>query len=76
MSTSTSWDEKFEAIMKNCQSLLAQNELLMRKLNEGIQHDQELQSQNEYLGKQLGVVLKQKQKVNEEPLQSEPRRHE
>jgi len=42
MSTSTSLDEKFEAVTKNYQSLSAQNELLMTKINEGAQRDQEL----------------------------------
>ena len=44
MSTSTSLDEKLEAVMKNYQSVSAQNVLLMRKPNEGIQRDQELQA--------------------------------
>jgi len=44
MSTSTSLDEKFEVVIKNYQSLLAHNKLLMRKINEGAQHDQELQA--------------------------------
>jgi len=44
MSTSISLDEKFEAVMRNCQSLSTQNELLMRKLNEGVQRDQEIQA--------------------------------
>ena len=60
MSTSTSLDGKCEAVMKNYQSLSAKNELLMRKVNEGAQHDQELQAQNDYLRKQLGAILKQK----------------
>ena len=53
MSTNTSLDKKFEAIMKNYQSLSAQNELLMRKINEGAKHDQdqELQAQDDYLRK-------------------------
>jgi len=76
MSASISLDEKFEAGMKNSQSLSPQTELLMRKLNEGAPCDQELQAKNEYLRKQLGAVLKQKLKVNEEPLQSKPRTHE
>ena len=50
--------------------------MLMKKINEDTQRDQETKAQNEYLRNQLGAVLKQKQKVNEEPLQSEPRRQE
>jgi len=42
MSTRTSLDEKFDAVMKNYQSLSAQNELLIRKINKGHQRDQEL----------------------------------
>ena len=42
MSTSVILDEKFEAAIKNDQSLSAQNELLMRKINEGAQYDKEL----------------------------------
>jgi len=34
-----SLDEKFEAVMKNCQSFLARNEVLTRKINEDAQHD-------------------------------------
>jgi len=68
MSTRTSLDEKFDAVIKNYQSLSTQNELLMRKHNEGVQHDQELQAQNEYLRKNLGAILEQKQNVNKEPL--------
>jgi len=53
MSTSTNLDEKFEVVIKNYQSLSAQNELLMRKINEGAKHDQdqELQAQDDYLRK-------------------------
>jgi len=53
-------DEKFKAIMKNSQSLLAQNKILIRKINEDAQRDQELKAQNEYLRKHLGAFLKQK----------------
>ena len=50
--------------------------MLLKKIHEDSQHNQETQAQNEYLQKQLGSFLKQKQKMNEEPLQSEPRRQE
>ena len=62
--------------MKNSQSLSARNELLMRKINEDAQRDQELKAQNEYLRKQLGAFLKQKQKMHEEPHQSDFGRQE
>ena len=62
-------EERFEALMK-------QNEFLSKKIQEDAQKNQETQAQNEYLRKQLGYVLKQKQKLNEDTLQSEPRRHE
>jgi len=76
MSTSTSSDETFEVVMKNYQSLWAQNELLMRKINEGVECDQELQAQNDYLRKQLWAVLKQKRKMNEEPSLFDTKRQE
>ena len=59
MSTGTSLDEKFEAIMKKYQSLLDENEILIRKINEDAQHDQELKAQNEYLRRQMGEFIKQ-----------------
>jgi len=59
-------EERFEALMK-------QNEFLASKIREDSQRHQEAQAQNEYLRKQLGSVLKQKQKLNEDTLQSEPR---
>ena len=71
MSSSVSLDEKFEAIMKDYQSLLAQNEILTSKNNEDTQRDQELKAQNEYLKKQLGAFLKKKQKMYAEPTRSE-----
>jgi len=55
---------------------MRQNEILMKKINEDAQSDQETKAQNEYLRKQLGAFLKQKEKVNNEPLQFEPRRQE
>ena len=69
MCSSMSMDEKFKAIIR-------QNEMWMKKINEDTQHDEETKAQNKYLRKQLGAFLKQKQKVNEEPLQSQPKRQE
>ena len=68
-SSSMSLEERFEALMK-------QNEFLVSKVHEDSQKEQETRAQNEYLRKQLGSFLKQKQKMNEETLQSEPRMHE
>ena len=62
-------EEKFEALIR-------QNELLSKKIQEDSRRNQETQAQNEYFRKQLGTVLKQKQKVSEETFQSELRRHE
>jgi len=62
-------EERFEALMK-------QNEFLAKKIQEDAQKNQKTQAQNEYLRKPLGLVVKQKQKLNEETLQSEPRMHE
>jgi len=64
-----SLEERFDALMR-------QNELLLRKISEGTQHNQETQAQNKYLRKQLGSFFKQKQQVNEEPLQSNHKRQE
>jgi len=69
MSSSTSLEEKFCALTR-------QNEMLLKKIHEDSQYNQETKVQNEYLRKQLGEFLKQKQKINEEPLQSEPRKQE
>jgi len=62
-------EERFEALIK-------QNEFLSKKIQEDAQKNQETQAQNEYLRKQLGSVLKQKQRLNEDTIQSEPRMHE
>jgi len=62
-------EERFEALMKH-------NEFLAKQIQEAAQKNQETQAQNEYLGKQLGSVLKQKQKLNENTFQSKPRMHE
>jgi len=67
--TSMTLEERFEALMK-------QNEFLSTKIQEDSQKNQETQAQNEYLRKQLGSILKQKQKLNEDTFQSKPRRHE
>ena len=61
--------ERFEALMK-------QNEFLASKIREDSRRNQEAQAQNEYLWKQLGSFLKQKQKLNEDTLQSQPRARE
>ena len=50
--SSITLEERFEALMK-------QNELLASKIREGSQKNQEIQAQNEYLGKQLGSILTQ-----------------
>ena len=52
---------------------MKQNEFLSSKIQEDSQKQQETQAQNEYLRKKLGSDLKQKQTLNEDPLQSEPR---
>ena len=67
MTSSMSLEENFDALMRK-------NEMLMKKIHEDAQNNYETQAQNEYLRKQLGSFLKQKQKLNEEPLQSERRR--
>ena len=50
--------------------------MLAKKIQEDTEQNQETQAQNEYLRKQLGIVLKQKQKTSEETFQYEPRRQE
>ena len=49
---------------------------MSRKIQVDAQKNQETQAQNEYLRKQLGAYLKQKQQANEEPLQSDSERQE
>ena len=68
-SPSMSLEERFEALMKH-------NEFLASKIREDSQRNQEAQAQNEYLRKQLGSFMKQKQKMNEDTFQSEPRARE
>ena len=55
---------------------MKQNEFLASKIRVDSQRNQEAQAQNEYMRKQLGLVLKKKQKLNEDTLHSEPRTHE
>jgi len=62
MSASLSLEEKFDVVLKNNHEITSSN--------------QELKAQNEYLRKQLGTFLKQKQKMNEEPVYSAPRGQE
>ena len=64
-----SLEERFEALMK-------QNEFLASKIQEDSQRNPEAQAQNDYLWKQLGSFLKQKQKLKKETFQSEPRARE
>ena len=52
-STTMTLEERFEALMR-------QNELLVKKIQDDTQRNQETQAQNEYLRRQLGTVLKQK----------------
>jgi len=65
--TSMNLEERFEALMK-------QHEILMKVLSEEAQRERETKTQNEYLRKQLGAFLKQKQQANEDPLQSDSKR--
>jgi len=60
-STSMTLEERFEALMK-------QTEFFVGKRREDSQRNQQIQAQNQYLQKQLGAYLKQKQQANEEPL--------
>ena len=69
MSTSLSLEEKLDAVLKNNHEITSSNQELKS-------YNQDLKAQSEYLRKQLGAFLKQKQKMCEEPLQSEPRRQE
>jgi len=62
MSASLSIEEKLHAVMKDNHEITSSN--------------QELKAQNEYLRRQLGTFLKQKQKMNEEPVYSAPRGQE
>ena len=69
MSSSTRLEGKFDACMR-------QNEMLLKKIHEDCQHNPDTKAESDYLWKQLGAFLKEKKKINEEPLQSEPRRQE
>ena len=65
MSTSLSVEEKLDAVLKCNQDITSSNQELKSS-------NQELRAQNEYLRNQLGAFLKQKQKMYEEQVQSEP----
>ena len=69
MSTSSSLEEKLDVVLKSNHEITSSNQELKSS-------NQELKAQNEYLLKQLGTFLKQKQKMCEEPNQSEPQRQE
>jgi len=62
MSTSLSLKETLDAILKSNHEITSSNQELKSS-------NQELKAQNEYLHKQLGIFLKQKQKMCEEPVQ-------
>jgi len=62
MSASWSLEGKLDAVLKDNHEITSSN--------------QELKAQNEYLWKQLGTFLKQKQKMNEEPVYYAPRGQE
>jgi len=69
MSASLSLEENLDAVLKSNHKITSSNQEL-KSSNQG------LKAQNEYLRKQLGTFLKQKQKMNEEPIYSNPRRQE
>ena len=62
-------EEKLDAILKSNYEITSSNQELKSS-------NQELQAQNEFLRKQLGVFLKQEQKLNEESIYSPPRGQE
>ena len=64
MSASSSLEEKLDAVLKSNYKITSSNQELKSS-------NQELKAQNEYLSKQLGTFLKQKQKMNEEPVYSD-----
>ena len=55
-----SLEEKFEALMKSCQTVISIN-------NELKHNNEEMMSQNAYLRKQLDKSMKQKQRAIESP---------
>jgi len=61
MCTSSSLEEKLDAILKSNHEITSSKEELKSS-------NQEFQAQNQYLRKQLGIFLKQKQKACEEPI--------
>jgi len=69
MSPSLSLEEKLDVVLKSNHEITSSNQELKSS-------NQELKAKNEYLCKQLGTFLKQKQKMCEEPVQSERRRQE
>ena len=68
-SPSMSLEEKIDALLKHSQEVTSSNRELRNS-------NQELKARNEYLCKQLGIFLKQKQKMCEDPIPSEPQRQE
>ena len=64
-----SLEEKIDALLKHSQEVTSSNQELRNS-------NQELKARNEYLCKQLGIFLKQKQKMCEDPIPSEPQRQE
>ena len=68
-STTMSLEERYEALTRH-------HDILMKALNEEIQHEQECKAQIECFWKQLGVYLKQNQQANEEPPKSDSKRQE
>jgi len=60
------FEEKYDALMKSYQSVTTTNHDLQRKI-------EETEGQNEYLCKQLGKSMKQKQQVLESPTGSNPK---
>ena len=64
-----SLEEKLDAVLKRNHEITSSNQELKSS-------NQELRAQNEYLRKQLGIFIKQKQKMNEEPTYSDPRQQE
>ena len=64
-----SLEERIDAILKNNHEITSSNQELKSS-------NQELKAQNDYLRRQLGMFLKQKQKMCEEPSYSESQRQE
>ena len=64
-----SLEERIDGILETTQEITSSNQGLRSS-------NQELKAQNDYLRKQLGMFLKQKQKMCEEPIHSESPRQE